>query len=317
VAERNAPDEENRRGAGLLLLGAMVGLLMATLGLLELPRAPSRQTNSPEIAARVGDRVIRRADYARVLAGVASDLRRPVDTDMRRHVLERMIDEELLVQRALELGLAQVDRRVRGELTSSMIDSIVAEVGNEPPEMADVVRHYDENLDFFTRPGRLRARRIHFSKGRDGQDARGTALERAQAASEQLRAGAVPDEVEARWGDRQVSALPDALLPPVKVRDYVGPGLLTVMETLVTGVWSTPQESANSVALVAVLEREPAVVPSLAEIESLVQQDLERRRGDEALRHYLDELRRATEITIDERLFSETDSPRHSAGSSH
>jgi hypothetical protein len=89
------------------------------------------------------------------------------------------------------------------------------------------------------------------------------------------------------------------------------------METLVTGVWSTPQESANSVALVAVLEREPAVVPSLAEIESLVQQDLERRRGDEALRHYLDELRRATEITIDERLFSETDSPRHSAGSSH
>ena len=38
--------------------------------------------------------------------GVEGDLRNPIDDAMRRRVLDRMIDEELLVQRALDLGLA-------------------------------------------------------------------------------------------------------------------------------------------------------------------------------------------------------------------
>jgi hypothetical protein len=302
LADRSDPADASPRSAWLLLAGAAAGLLLASAGLLE---APIRDDASlpPDAAARVGERTIRRVDYERVLAGVAGDLRSPVDEDMRRRVLDRMIDEELLVQRALALGLAHVDRRVRGELTSSMIDSIVAEVGSETPSNAEVARHYEENLEFFTRPGRLRARRLYFSTRRDGDDPRGTAEERALKALADLRAGSPPDAVEQAWADRQVSPVPDALLPPSKVRDYVGPGLLQVLATLDTGAWSAPQESASSLSLVAVLDREPPVVPPLDEIESLVRQDLERRRGDEALRRYLDELRAASEITIDARLF--------------
>ncbi len=304
MADRSPPDEAHPRSAWLLLAGAAAGLLLASAGLLDAP-ARSGADLPPDAAAQVGERTIRRVDYERVLAGVAGDLRSPVDEAMRRRVLDRMIDEELLVQRALELGLAHVDRRVRGELTSSMIDSIVAEVGSETPSEAEVARHYDENVEFFTRPGRLRARRLYFSTRRDGEDPRGTAGERAREALEALRAGGSPDEVEAAWADRQVSPVPDALLPPSKVRDYVGPGLLQVLATLETGEWSAPQESASSLSLVTVLDREPPVVPPLDEIEALVRQDLERRRGDEALRRYLDELRSAAAITIDDGLFED------------
>ncbi|MCR9098133.1 MAG: peptidylprolyl isomerase [bacterium] len=296
-------DGPNARTPWLLLAGAAVGLALASLGLLEERTDPGRLPI--EAAAVVGDRTIRRVDYQRVLAGVAGDLRSPVDEAMRRRVLDRMIDEELLVQRALELGLAVIDRRVRGELTAGLIDSIVAEVDGETPSARDVERHYEENRDFFTRPGRLRALTLYFSTRRGEDDPRGTALERAAAARTRLVAGDSADEVEADLADRQVSPVPDTLLPASKIRDYVGPSVLEALLALETGAWSEPIEAGGGVHLAKAVDREPSVAPPLAEIEDLVLQDLQRRRGDEALRTYLDDLKARTPILIDEAVFAD------------
>ena len=295
--------EASRRGAWLLLVGAGMGLAIASFGLLEPRFDPAALPD--DAAAVVGERKIRRVDYERVLSGVAGDLRSPVDDAMRRRVLDRMIDEELLVQRALSLGLAGIDRRVRGELTSSMIDSIVSEVDGTEPDADDVAKHYEENVDFFTRPGRLQVERLYFSPRRDAEDPRGPATERAAAALARLRAGDAPDVVERDLAEQQVSPVPNTLLPPSKVRDYVGPSLLTELMQLETGVWSEPVEANGSYHILRVIDREPPVIPALAEIESLVRQDLKRRRGDDALRAYLESLRSETSISIDERLFQE------------
>jgi len=285
----------------LLLAGAAIGLGLATFGLLE--RRAEQVTLPREIAAVVGERTIRRIDYERVLAGVEGDLRSPIDDAMRRRVLDRMIDEELLVQRALDLGLAVIDRRVRGELTSGLIDSIVAEVDSQEPSDREVERHYEENIDFFTRPGRLRARTIYFSTRSDSTDPRGPAASRAAEALTRLRAGEPIDAVEQALGDEQVSPVPDTLLPASKVRDYTGPSILEAIMQLEPGRFSEPIESGGGLYIASTLEREPAIVPSLSEIEALVRQDLKRRRGDEALRDYLTTLRTQTPISIDESLF--------------
>jgi len=312
------PARPSRRATGLLLAGAATGLALASFGLVE-PRHADPDLPA-EVAARVGERVIRRVDYERVLAGVESDLRGSVDEAMRRRVLERMIDEELLVQRALDLGLAAVDRRVRGELTSSLIDSIVSEADAEEPTAEEVARHYERNLDFFTRPGRLRVRTLYFAPrtaGRDvGRGAMGAEvaraqdpLERARTAAARLSAGEPWPAVEQALADPQISPPPDVLLPPAKVRDYVGPTLLEVATGLEVGVWSEPIETGGGVRLVRVEEREAPSAPPLAEIEDLVRQDLVRRRGDEALRDYLDTLRAETPIEIDESIFAGLESP--------
>jgi len=286
----------------LLLVGAALGLGLATVGLLEARLEESGL--SADAAARVGERTIRRVDYERVLAGVEADLRGPVDESVRRRVLDRMIDEELLVQRALELGLASIDRRVRGELTSSLMDSIVSEADAEEPSEREVARHFEENLDFFSRPGRLRGRTIffstHASKRVGGADSE--ANDRALLALEELRAGGDVDEIERRLGDRQVSPLPNALLPPSKIRDYVGPTLLQELGRLDIGSWSDPVETGGGIHLASVVAREPRVVPVFEAVEGLVRQDLKRRRGDEALRRYLDDLREQTRVAINESL---------------
>ena len=279
-----APETEKTasRPAWLLLAGAALGLGLASLGLLETRVDPEGMPS--DAAAVVGDRSIRRVDYERVLAGVAGDLRSPVDDAMRRRVLDRMIDEELLVQRALELGLAVIDRRVRGELTSGIIDSIVAETDGDEPSARDVERHFDENVEFFTRPGRLRARTIFFSSRRDAEDPRGTAKERADQARTRLLAGESANTIEVELGNPQVSPIPYAMLPASKVRDYVGPSVLTGLLPLEAGVWSEPIKAGSGFHLAIALEKEPPIVPSLDSIENLVRQDLKRRRGDEARR---------------------------------
>jgi hypothetical protein len=293
----------------LLFAGAAIGLALATFGLLETRGDASALP--PEAAAVVGDRTIRRIDYERVLAGVEGDLRSPVDEAMRRRVLDRMIDEELLVQRALELGLAVIDRRVRGELTSGLIDSIVSEADSQEPNDSQVVEHYEENIDFFTRPGRLRAQTIFFSDRRDDSDPRGTATDRALRALERLRnreeGGESVSEIQQALGDPQVSPVPDTLLPASKVRDYVGPTILETLLRLETGSWSEPILSGGGTYLASPIEREPAIVPGFDEIESLVRQDLKRRRGDDALRSYLDDLRVQTPVAIDESIFIQAD----------
>ena len=291
----NAP-----RTPWLLFAGAAIGLALATFGLLEDLR--DARTLPAESAAVVGDRTIRRVDYLRVLAGVEEDLRNPVDDSMRRRVLERMIDEELLVQRALDLGLAVVDRRVRGDLTSGLIDSVVSAADQSEPNERDVRTHFEENADFFTRPGRIRAETLYFSSRAD--EKRGApATSRALTAREALLQGTSLEEVSRSFAEAQVSPPPNVLLPPSKLRDYVGPSVLKELHSIEVGAWTSPIESGGGIYLAHLLEREPARVPAIEEVESLVRQDLKRRRGDEALRAYLDSLRAETVVHINEEVF--------------
>lgn len=284
----------------MLFAGAALGLALATFGLLE-DRSEASALPA-ETAALVGDRTIRRVDYLRVLAGVENDLRNPVDEAMRRRVLERMIDEELLVQRALDLGLAVVDRRVRGDLTSGLIDSVVSEADQSEPTERDIRAHFEENVDFFTRPGRLRAETLYFSSRADAKRGQ-TAAERAQIALERLTRGDDVNEIGRTLAETQVSPPPNVLLPASKLRDYVGPTVLKTLGSLEVGSWSKPIVSTAGVYLARLLEREPARVPSIEEVEPLVRQDLKRRRGDEALRRYLDSLRAETPVQINEETF--------------
>jgi len=295
----------------LLVAGAALGLAVSAAGLLE--QRAARHELTDDIAAIVGDRPIRRIDYERMLAGVEQDRRGPIDAGTRRRVLERMIDEELLVQQALALGLAQIDRRVRGELVSSVVDSVVSEAEAEPPSDAEIERHYRESAAFFARPGRLRVESLYFSgraaaataedHGGNDQGA-DSAQERARAARARLVRGEDPGAVAADLADRAVLEIPDALLPLAKLRDYVGPAAIEALTALAPGDWSGPLETAGGFRLIQLVEREPLTTPPLAEVADLVRDDLVRRRGDEALRRHLDALREQIDVVRNADLFT-------------
>jgi parvulin-like peptidyl-prolyl isomerase len=282
------------RAIRLLALGAATGLLLAAIGILE--PAAERGSGVPDDAvAVVNGEAIRRDDYQRLLAGLESDSRNPIDDRARKHVLDRMIDEELLVQRALELGLAQVDRRVRADLTSSLIASVVSGAEEREPEPSELRDFYEQQSDFFTRPGRLRVRQIFFrvspsSGGEDGAQARAT------AARSRVLAGEPFAEVRDDAGDAVVSPIPDVLLPALKLREYIGPTAMGSALELDVGELSEPIRSGVGLHLLELVDHTPSRTPPLDEIEKQVHAEWRRRTGDRALRLYLDELRMQNEV---------------------
>ena len=45
-------------------------------------------------------------------------------------VLDKLIDEELLIQRAIDLGMLETDSQVRSVIIQKMIESILSEIDN-------------------------------------------------------------------------------------------------------------------------------------------------------------------------------------------
>src|SRR5207247_1932083 len=116
-----------------------------------------------------------------------ADRRDPPGEDDRRRVLDRLVDEELLVQRALELGLARRDRLVRAELAGAAIGLLGTTADAPEPTRAELEAFYDAHRDDFTEPGRIRVEQVFVGAASLEEEAR--AGGRAAAAARRLRAG--------------------------------------------------------------------------------------------------------------------------------
>lgn len=265
----------------LLATGAFIGLAMAAYGLLDYNK--SSADLPADVAARVNNITIDEENYQEALLRLQSDSRNPLDEEDRRWVLNRLIEEELLVQHGLALGMAHSEHNVRGALVRALISSATAEADASNPEAAELLQFYEDNIGLFTTVSAIAVRAW-------------TTTDRslAEDVAEDLAAG---DAFVASPEFVPVSSLPSGLLPISKLRDYLGPTLTTHIQ----------QQSEHAVAVypgsdisyvVEVLQRD---APQPAPYESVKNQVLLRYRqslADEALRDYVAELRdRATIVT--------------------
>ena len=283
------------RGSVLLAIGAGAGVALAATGLVASSVTRGRGL-PPGAVARVNDALLRADDYTRSLDALERDRRGGAEPADRRFVLDRLIDEELLVQRGLELGLARQDARVRRDLTAAVIDAVVTEHEDGMPPDADLEAFYRRARDFFARPGRLRVRQL-WCRADTAADAP-SAEARARAAAASLRAGEDFAGVRARLGDPEIASLPDALLSPAKLLDHLGPTALRAALELEAGAVSDPVRSATGYHVLQVVEREAEWVPPREEIGDEVVAEYRRRRGERALRAYLDGLRARADVEI-------------------
>lgn len=276
------------RGRRALVLGAVAGLVLAAWGIV----APGGRHAVPSDAvATVNGVPIRASQYQRALADLASDRRDGIDDALRRHVLDRLIDEELLVQRGLALGLARTDRRVRGELTASVIASVLAEVEREPTD-AEVDAFYAAHPEDFRAPGRVQVEQIFFGERREAD---------ARSARRRIDDGAGFEGVRAE-GDPEPVPVPASPLPPARLVDYLGPTVARAALGLPAGGVAGPLRSGWGYHVVRVAEREEAAVPPLDDVREAVRGELKRQAGDRRLRAYLDQLRAAGAVAVSESL---------------
>ena len=287
------------RARVLLALGATLGLVLAAGSLLS-PGDEDRFELPASAVASVNGALVRVEEYERAVTALASDRRNEVGEPERRRVLDRLIEEELLIQRAIELGLVQSDRRVRADLVSALIQSVLSEAATREATPGEIETFYHEYLDYFTQPGRVRTRQIlvHVGGARPAEKA----LARANEITRRLRADEPFYQVRDELGDQEVAQLPGGLLPMTKLREYLGPTAARTVLALEPGAVSDPVRTAGGYRVLQLLERAPEREPPLEEIQTEVRAEFRRRVGDEALRSYLDELRARAEIQIAETL---------------
>jgi hypothetical protein len=223
-----------------------------------------------QAVARVNERLILRDAWLRAVAAVSSERRTPLTGADKRHIIERLVDEELLVQHGVALGLVERDRRLRGQLVQQVLQTATAANAGDDYSEAELQAFYAAHQDFFATPARLRVAAI-----RVGPDGR--------------RHDFLPP-------------VPDALLPPAELRTYLGPTLTQAAIELQPGESSAPIAHGAGHVVLEMLAREPGEAPPFAQLREQVRMEMQRRADEAAVRQLLEQLREDNRIAISSEL---------------
>lgn len=279
------------RGVGLLALGACAGIVLAASGILT---PPATSSVGGDVIARVNGQPILRADYERLLNGLSSDRREPLDRLRQQQILDRLIEEELLLQRAMALNLPRNDIKTRNDLVQAMIGTVVTEADTHEPTDDDITKFFEANRGVFRRPDRVRVRQI-FCRVRDGSDA-ADAERRCAEASTRWQAGEDFVDLARSLGDPVSPPLPDVFLPATKLTEYLGPTAAQTVQALLPGGISLPLRTAAGLRVVQLVERQADADRGIDDLRDQVRAEMRRRAGDDALRRYLQQLREQAQI---------------------
>ena len=114
------------------LAGSLAGATLALFSLF----LPDGGLPSDDLAvARVNGHAISGHELDLALAAMERDSRNPLPEDARERALGRLIDEELLFQRAIELDLPRNASTIRHSIVIAMIDSVIAQADADPAEV--------------------------------------------------------------------------------------------------------------------------------------------------------------------------------------
>lgn len=280
-------DKKSSRGTWWLAAGALCGAVLAATGILE-NIGTSLPTNT---LAQVNSATISKADYLGYLELLARDKRNPMRAEDRTHVLDRLIEEQLLIERGLEIGLATSDPSVRKAIVNAMIQSVISDSSTDEPTDQALTEFYKENSNYFAKPSRIQVRRLVFR----GEDAEG----RANKARQKLNKEDFSN-VGKELADRDILSLPNALLPVGKLRSYIGPSLTELALSMKIGSFSAPFAEGHGYSILWLIDLQKAQIVPMVSIRKQIIREYQRRQGDEALGKYLSQLRNQASVVIDE-----------------
>ncbi len=271
----------------ILGIGLIIGILLAALAIVE-----KNNITDQNWAAKIEDQLIPYERYQMQLEGLAKDKRSPLTNRDKEYVLERMIEEELLIKRAIDLGMLENNPMARGTIVQQMIKNIVTEGSRTEPQENELIEFFQENIGFFTKANRLRVRQIYFSKDDFGDEV----VEKAKDAFIRLNKGENFEKV-ALSGSKSALKIPDTLMNLSKVREYIGPSLMREAQLLKPGYSSAPNKVSGGYKIIYLVDREDATQPEYSNIRNTVLSEFLKRRDDQSLRKYLDNLKNWYDVT--------------------
>ena len=266
------PGSRSRRADVLLCAVVAVAVALAIGGVVD--DAGSLPANA---VASVNGQTLSRAELDPLLRRLGDQLGHAPDPSEREEVIARLVDEELLLQQGLALGLARADARLRSQLVQEVIRQAVAAGSAAPVEESELADFVERNAGYFRRPDTFRIERRVFTDQREAD-----------------RAAAGDDAAFAR-GQRD-PALPATPLAEARWRDYLGSSLAARAVALPVGGSIGEPTASGGVSVLRLLARDSGGFPALAEIRPQVEAEFRRRRDEETLARYVARLRKDARV---------------------
>jgi hypothetical protein len=275
-----------------LIAGALIGCLLSAVQILHDARIPVRFL--PGVAARVNGREIDAASVDRTVASLDARLRNS-ESAARERVVSRMIDEELLVQHALDSGAAETDPEVRAALVRAAIARVNSEIASQSLSESEIGAFYQAHRSAYASPANYQVTALYFESQSfpDIEEAR----RRADAVRSGVRAGQAVESLQ-RAADVLPFAPPAQLATARTLANYFGSPLADDLDRLHAGEATEPATFGRGVLLLYLDRRVDGATPPLQSIHDLVQADALRDKQEAALENLLASLRKSARIDV-------------------
>jgi hypothetical protein len=281
-----------------LVVGALAGAAIAAATLVRGGARVGAGAVPAEAVATVNGQPITREALARFTGALARERGRiDLDAAEQRRILDRLIDEELLLQHGIALGLDRSEPSARRAIVSAVVDSMTTASMREP-ERAELEAFYRERRRDFARPGPLQ---VEVALVAVGATPEGEAKRRAGEIARRARAGESLTALAAELGEALDPPLPAGRIRLDALRDRVGGIVAQAITRLSPGEISDPVQAADGYWVVRLVAREPDAMPPLDDVAEAVKQVWTQREHDALLTREIEKLRERAEVTISDR----------------
>ena len=269
----------------LLLLASIIGTLLAIYSIMD---SNKNYSSLPEnVAAMVNDKIIPSERYQTVIQLIKNDKRDDLTDIDRSMALERIIEEELLVQYAYQNGFLEADDLLRKSIVRSVVDSIAEQSISVIPNEKTLRDFYQDNLPLFTIDEQFR---IVILSSQNGSDINAGKIIWQDSYDIPL----LMNEI----GSIKKLEISSDFISKYRLGTLIGPLLRDVVLSLKLGETSEPLETIYGYSIVTLIDKKGRVIPDFKEINEIVLQEYKRRQRETILNDLLSDLKKQSDINI-------------------
>lgn len=234
--------------------------------------------------ARVGEKEISRQKFEEIIKVLDDQSKSELTLEKKNLIRERLIDEELLIQRAIELDLVRNDSLVKGNVIQTMFQYIINSNDLAEPSEVELREYFSKEKNYFSSGKRFKLKNYTFRNLRDAETARNS-----------LNQGNLESFLKIVETENSVD-LPNVFLTPQKIRDYLGPKVLEELPSLEKGGFSNIFEINQVPSIVICIDVLLDNNPKFEEIIDQIKNKFIRDREDSLVKEYIENLRNFYEI---------------------
>ena len=234
--------------------------------------------------ARVGEKEISRQRFEEIIKVLDDQSNSELTLEKKNLIRERLIDEELLIQRAIELDLVRNDSLVKGNVIQTMFQYIINSNELVEPSEAELREYFSKEKNYFSSGRRYKLKNYTFRNLNDAE----TAINLLNQSDLESFLKLVETE--------SAIDLPNVFLTPQKIRDYLGPKVLDELASLEKGGFSNIFEINEVPSIVICIDILLDNNPKFEEIAEQIKNKFIRDREDSLVKEYIENLRNFYEI---------------------